>query len=208
MRRLQFFLVMMLVFVDSYALGPIDGEVTINWWESNLSNDNLAPGVGERSHFFRAQNWWDNTWGLRGDIHFNGSDVLDFGNASRYNVDLQRRIFSLTDNTFLAAGLGWENLDLAGQSASDGLRLSLDASFGLVGVATLYGHSIWMPKLGSAADFSEVSGLEIEAGVVFNPFPFISVRAGYRRFTLDYNLLGERSNTVSQGLVIGTGIHW
>lgn len=194
--------------VQAKALGPADGEITIDWWANDISGNPFEGDLDAGTVSLRGESWWDNKWGIQGGIDLTDIDAPQFDDPKRVSFDIKRRLFSPTDNTFLAAGLGWESLGLENGETSEGIRLSLEGRMGLAGVATLYGESVWMPKFDSVKGLDDISGLEFETGVVFNPFPFLSIRAGYRRFKLDYNLSGGSGNTTSQGLVIGTGIHW
>ena len=140
----------------------------------------------------------------------NLSDIETEGDNDRrrYNVDVKRRLFSATDNTFFAAGMGWERLRLDNGQSSQGIRLSLEGHIGVAGIARVYGESIWLPSLEDADGYEDLSGMEFETGVVFDPLPFISIRAGYRRLKLDYSFAGSDADNTSQGILIGTGIHW
>jgi hypothetical protein len=107
------------------------------------------------------------------------------------------------------ARLGIQTISLDHNDSRNGLRLSLGGRTGIGNSVTLYGESIWLPKLIESDGFDNLSGLEFETGVVLNPLPFLSIRAAYRRYNLDYTLTsGENNHTTTQGILIGTGIHW
>ncbi len=192
----------------SFAVGPLDGEASIDWWGNELSGNPFDNTLDAGTLSLRAEGWWNKKWGIRGGLYLTDIDAPQFDDPRRISLDVKRRFLSPTDNTFVAAGLGWENLGLESGETSNGIRLSLEGRFGLGGIATLYGESIWMPSFSSVNGLSNVSGIEFETGVVFDPFPFLSVRAGYRRFRLNYDLNNDSGNSISQGLLIGAGIHW
>lgn len=207
--RLFGLILLLLVYTPSHALGPLDGEITIDWWNDELSGDPFDETLDVGTFSLRAESWWDSKWGIRGELNLSDIENDQFEDRRRYKLDLKRRLISPTDNTFLAAGLGWENLTLETGEDSQGIRLSLEGRVGLIGIASLYGESIWLPSLDDTNEYNDLSGLEFETGIVFNPLPFISIRAGYRQFKLDYSLSsGSDGNSTSKGFLIGTGIHW
>ncbi len=66
-----------------------------------------------------------------------------------------------------------------------------------------------MPGLIKSRGVESLTGLEFESGVVLNPLPYLSIRAAYRRLNLDYTLTGGAGDHLTtEGIVIGTGIHW
>lgn len=206
--RILFSLIMLSLSSVSHALGPLDGEATIDWWSNELSGNPFEGTLDPGTLSFRAEGWWDQRWGVEGGIDLTDIDAEELENPERYHVDLKRRLFSATDNTFIAAGAGWEHLGLESGESSNGVRLSLEGRFGFAGFATLYGESIWMPYLSSVNGLDSLSGVEFETGIVFDPLPFWSIRAGYRRFKLDFDLDSGKGDSTSQGIVLGTGIHW
>ena len=204
------FLFLLLLCMPSHAAGPFDGEITIDWWANELSGDPFDGSLDVGTLSLRAEGWWDQKWGVRGGFNLSDIETEGLEDRRRFKLDVKRRLISPTDNTFLAAGMGWERLRLENGESSQGVRLSLEGRVGLGGVATLYGESIWLPGLDNTDSYSDVSGVEFETGVVFDPLPFLSIRAGYRKFKLDYSLTGGGSDgdSSSQGVLLGAGIHW
>ncbi len=156
----------------------------------------------------RAEAWWSDSWGLKGAYYNADLEQGDLQDRRRFSLDLKRRLISPTENTFLAAGVGWENIQMETGGSSSGLRLSLDGRVGLVGIVSLYGQAAWMPSLGDADGFVDMSGMEFETGVVLDPLPFLSIRAGFRQFDLDYSSGGDPGSTRASGIILGTGFHW
>ena len=64
-----------------------------------------------------------------------------------------------------------------------------------------------MGGLGLRKDLSSIS---VEAGVVIDPLPFLSLRAAWRYHITDYtgDITGTRAREANYGLVFGGGIHW
>jgi len=194
---------------SALALGLIDGELGTVWWANNFQANTTTSSYNAGGYGIRGNLWLDNRWGVSGTML--QSDLTDIGldSNNHYSFDLQRRILSLSDNSYIALGLGWEQLNLSNDSSS-GSRLQISGRVSLLGIAYLYGRSTWIPQLSDFAGYQDVSGLEHEAGISITPFPFLSLRAGYRRFSLDFTNAssGLGDSTESNGFILGAGFHW
>jgi hypothetical protein len=156
-----------------------------------------------------AQDWWSQPWDNRDGIKLTGINAESYDESSPVSLSLKHRLFFTPRSTVIDAGLGIQTIGLERNDSRNGLRLSLGGRIGIGTFVTLYGESIWLPKLIESDGFENLSGLEFETGVVLNPLPFLSIRAAYRRYNLDYTLTsGENNHTTTQGFLIGTGIHW
>lgn len=209
--KLAFFLPVwvLLAFSNVYAQGSIDGEAGIHWWgndfEAGLGESEIDAGaLGGRDGFWLDQNLAMGRQLYQSDL---AEDNLD--DAAYLNIDFKRRVFSLTDNSFLALGLGWQDVSIDNES-SDGARVLLEGRVGLGGVVYLYGQTAWFPELDDFSNRSNVDGKEFEAGLSFDPVPFFSLRAGYRKIKIDYtnNLNDKDESAGSTGFVIGAGFRW
>ncbi|HED14729.1 MAG TPA: hypothetical protein ENI62_13930 [Gammaproteobacteria bacterium] len=190
------------------ALGPIDGELGTIWWANSFQANNAAGNYSAGGYGIRGNLWLDNRWGLNGTMLQSDLNGIGLDSNNHYSFDIQRRIFSLSDNSYIALGLGWEQLNLANDSSA-GSRLQISGRISLLGIAYLYGRSTWLPQLSDFAGYQDVSGTEHEAGISITPFPFLSLRAGYRRFSLDFtNATGLGDSTESNGFILGAGFHW
>ena len=179
------------------AAGPIDGEFGAIWWENTFdassggtstSSDAGAPG-------FRAELWLMKKYGLRAGAY--SSDVQDIAaDTSEYmSVDLLWRPFSPNENSFVALGVGYQQMDLAPVGLGDdtgGARLALEGRVGL-GPVYLYGQGSYAPELDEAvalnpADgiYRELTGYEGEFGFSWTMFPFVALRGGYRLQNVEY----------------------
>ena len=206
------FAVLLISFVLSgraYALGPLDGEVGIAWWNNEFSAS-LSDGEFDAGALAgHAEVWVANKWGLRGALYESDLEDVGLNSSDHFSVDVKRRLISATDNTFFAIGFGWEDIGIEDGSDTDGPRFSLEGRVGVLGTVSLYGFTAWLPELDDIDNRSDLTAQEIEAGVVFDPFPFFSVRAGYRLFKLDFDDeagSGERAET--KGFLLGAGFHW
>ncbi|HSH40834.1 MAG TPA: outer membrane beta-barrel protein [Arenicellales bacterium] len=192
------------------AAGPIDGEAGLNWWANDFDADLGGGDVDAGAVGGHLQLWWNETWGLKGALY--RSDLADSGDADDVDylsIDLKRRIISVTENNYLAAGVGYQQLDLRG-GKTEGLRLLAEGRVGLVGAIWLYGQSAWMPVFDDTSAREDQDAFELEAGVGFSPLPFIKLSAGWRKFSLDFTDTAadtDRSNSAS-GPVFEAGVKW
>jgi len=192
------------------AAGPIDGEAGLNWWANDFDADLGGGDVDAGAVGGHLQLWWNETWGLKGALY--RSDLADSGNADDVDylsIDLKRRLISVTENNYLAAGFGYQQLDLRG-GKTEGLRLLVEGRVGLVGAVWLYGQSAWMPVFDDTSARENQDAFELEAGVGFSPLPFIKLSAGWRKFSLDFTDTAadtNRTNSAS-GPVFEAGLKW
>lgn len=206
-----FLLILLGASTPAWALGPVDGEVGVFWWASNFNANVLSDDANAGALGGFGELWWDQKWGLRGALYRSDLKDLDLGTTNEYNLDFKRRLVSLTDNTFLAAGVGYERLSLDGGGHSSGPRLVLEGRLGVVpGIVYLYGETAWLPSMSDASDRSDIDGSTFEAGLSYEPLPFFSIRAGYRTFKLDFqnDMSGENGSTRISGFLFGGGFHW
>ncbi len=186
------------------SLEPVGTGIGVSGW-----GDLTDKSAYQYSYRAGAQDWWDLPWGNRGGIKLTGINTESYNESSPASLSLKHRLFFTPGNTVIDAGLGIQTISLDRNDSLNGLRLSLGGRMGIGNFVTLYGESIWLPKLVESDGFENLSGLEFETGVVLNPLPFLSIRAAYRRYNLDYTLTsGENNHTTTQGILIGTGIHW
>ena len=63
--------------------------------------------------------------------------------------------------------------------------------------------------MSDAGNFSDISAKEIDAGIHITPFPFMSLRFGYQKYELDYDIpvVGGAGSSTS-GAYLGLGVHW
>jgi hypothetical protein len=209
------------------AAGPIDGEFGAIYWASEFDTTGMpAPGAisGEDSAApgFRAEMWVFNNFGLRAGMYEVDLDMPGVETSSYSSLDLLWRPFSPTENSFLAIGLGWQEMDLSTIGLSgdtSGARLNGEARIG-VGPVYFYGQGSYQPELDDAMDsnnlggrFEDLSGVEAEIGVSWTIFPFVSLRAGYRVHDVDYTLVdpagGRQDGEVeSAGVLAGLSFHF
>ena len=192
-----------------WAASLLDGELGLTQWSNDVRVD-VSEGETESATLSGdAEVWWNDKWGLKGTLYQSDLDEADFQGTDQFSIDVKRRIFFPTDSSFLAVGLGWEDLDLDDGQSSSGARFVLEGRVGVLGGLHLYGQTAWFPSLTDTGSRSDLTGNEYEAGLSYDPFPFMSLRAGYRHFRLDFdddNGTGAFSET--SGFVFGAGFRW
>lgn len=190
------------------AAGPLDGEVAAVWWANDFDSESEA-GVDSTdggAAGLRAQVWFKNKYGVKAMQY--GSDPADSDGADYTSVDLMWRPLSPTENNFVAVGVGWQEMEVAGlEDATSGMRLALEGRVGLAGMVYAYGNAAYLPSMGDSAsedvafgDFEDLQSYEYELGVAWNATPFVNVHAGYRANTLDFNQTSVLAAGVGSGL--------
>ena len=195
---------------DALAAGPVDGQATLNWWANDFDADVGGGKVDAGAFGGSVDLWWNDRWGVSGALY--RSDLADSGSTGDVDylsIDAKRRILSVTENNFLAAGAGYQQLGFTGGD-SHGLRLLVEGRIGLLGAVYAYGQSAWMPVFDDAGTREDLDALELEAGLGISPLPFITLSAGWRRFDLDFSdsATGIARSTSASGPVFEAGVKW
>ena len=194
--------------VSVQAEESFDGEIGLLMWtnQAETESDDLLDN-GTLNGF--AEAWWSRNWGVRGSLYRSELTGAGIDNSDHYSVDLKRRFYSLSNNSFVALGAGWEEIELgSGLGSSSGPRLIAEGRFGLGGAMSFYGQTSWMPDLDDTAAHSNLEGRGFEAGLSFEPAPSMSLRLGYRRFRLDFDHGNGSDSAESDGFILGAGFHW
>ena len=186
----------------------VDGSAYLSWWSNNFSANALDASFDAGTVGAEGEVWWAQKWGIKGSLY--KSDVVESNSREGpdfLSVDIKRRLISPTENNFLALGLGWQDVEFGKGVDTQGYRLLLQGGLGLTPVLSIYGHTAWLPGMVESDELEDPKGLEFEAGIALKPFPFISFRAGYRTFKLDYvSIQGANETSKSKGVIIGAGV--
>jgi hypothetical protein len=193
------------------AAGPVDGEATVNWWANDFDADVAGGDVDAGAFGGQVQLWWNEKWGLQGSLY--RSDLADSGGGNDIDylsLDLKQRLLSFTEHNYLAAGVGYERLDMSANGNTQGLRLLVEGRLGLAGAVYAYGHTAWIPVFEDTDSREDLDALEFEAGIGVSPLPFVTLSAGWRKFALDFTDSATDSgrSTSSSGPVFEAGVKW
>ena len=193
----------------AHAIGPIDGEAGLNYWVTDVDNiDSTTLEAPPLSGF--GELWFNQKIGVRASLNRVKEENVNMASDEQISVDLKYRVASLTDNTFLALGLGWEQNRFGSEGTLSGSRIVAETRIGLLGVFTIYGEAAWAPNMGDLGLRQEVSAIGVETGLVLDPLPFFSLRTAWRYHITDFNgsITGTSTREASYGVIIGIGIHW
>lgn len=185
-----------------------DGEAGVAWWANDVDIDVGDGEVDAGALGFYGNAWLDSGWGLKGALY--RSDLDDVGeDDGRYlSLDAAYKLVSVSENGFLALGAGWQDIDLGGGISTSGPRIGLEGRAGILGLVYGYAQAAWFPALDDSGGLSDVSGNEWEVGIGMDVLPAIRLRAGYRRFELDFESAGGDETASASGLLLGGGVHW
>jgi hypothetical protein len=184
------------------------GEVMVEWWANEVDLDTDSGSFDAGALGGHADVWFG-AWGARVSVFDSELENLAKSDADFFSLDVKRRLLSFTDNNFVALGLGWEDIDLALGDSTSGVRLLAEGQFAPLPILHLYGQIAWMPALSDAGGRQDLEATEWEVGASLTPFPFLSLRGGWRQFDLDFSR-GEdgKGSSKSSGPIIGAGVHW
>jgi len=140
------------------------------------------------------QNDRDNVFGYPQDSEF-------------FNLDVKRR-FGSRDKSNFELGLGWQEFNIDSQLQASGPRVSLSGRLNVFSSFQVYGLTSYFPELEDDLQTSDVTAFEVEAGVLYSPLPSLSLKAGYRHFSLDLEdpVIEELGST--SGFLLGTDWNW
>lgn len=176
----------------------LSDDVNVSVFDNSQYNSFL--GKGE---------FWASNWGVSASLLQNDSDdVFGLPNDSEYfNFDLKRR-FGQHDKSNIELGLGWQELNIDSQLQASGPRFSLAGRLNLLPSMQLYGLTSYFPELED--DFQQNDGIayEFEAGVLYQPIPSVSLKAGYRQFSLDLEDPEIEELGSSSGFLLGSDWSW
>ncbi len=195
------------------ALGPLDVEVGVVYWVQDVD---FRTGMATMTVDGDAPAWFAQVW--VGDISVRASqyttDVdesgLDF-TLDWQSLDVRWKALELTDSNYIAIGAGIQRLTMDGPGGGDsssGFRLAAEAHFGLGRLFAVYGDAAYYVSMDDFDSGSDVDGYEAEFGVSVKPAPFLNIRAGYRKSTLDYRLGSVDREISPDGFLAGVTVNF
>jgi opacity protein-like surface antigen len=166
----------------------------------------------EYSSFLGKGEYWSDNWGITANLMQNqNNDVFGLPHDSEYfNLDVKRR-FGSKDSSNFQLGLGWQELTIeslleaSGPKVSISGRLNLDSTLASL---QLYGLTSYFPELEDELQNNDATAFEVEAGLLYQPLPSVSLKAGYRYFALDLEDQEIEKLGTTSGFLIGTDWSW
>lgn len=198
-----------------FALGPIDGELTFNYWDAELTAAGGASDNTVETGFVHADLWFFDNFGLQGewidkDVNFDLSNESANVISTRKNLLLRYRLASFSDNNFIALGGGVEELEFKESGSVIGPKIDAQWRVGLPLNIYAYARAAIVPSYEDTQFLDNLSSFEYEAALNITPFPLMNLRAGYRAFKLDFDGKAQNAGDGNdfQGLFIGVGVHF
>ena len=157
-----------------------------------------------------GKGWLNDKWSSKGSLYQSNSEQLGFDNTRHWSMDITRRLLSANENTYIAMGLGWDDITLAEGDSTFGMRFVAEGRVGVYGPAYLFGQAALSPWMRDLDGYNNPLGKELELGLAVEPLPLMSLRAGYRSYWLNSeNSLDESiMQRQTDGFFIGGGVNW
>ena len=176
----------------------LSGDTNVSVFDDSQYNSFL--GEGE---------YWSENWGITAKLMQNeDNDVFGLPKDSEYfNFDVKRR-FGNQDASNFELGLGWQELNIDSQLQASGPKVSLSGRLNIFDSIQVYGQTAYFPELEDDLQNSVATGYEFEAGLLYQPLPSVSLKAGYRQFSLDLDDPNIEELGSSSGFLLGTDWIW
>ena len=176
-----------------------------------LSSDTNVSAFDDSQYnsFLGKGEYWSKNWGITANLmQNNDDDVFGLPKDSEYfNFDVKRR-FGKHDASNFELGLGWQELNIDSQLQASGPKVSLSGRLNIFDSIQVYGQTSYFPELEDSLQNNNASGYEFEAGLLYQPLPFVSLKAGYRQFSLDLDDPEIEELGSSSGFLLGTDLSW
>jgi hypothetical protein len=195
------------------AVGPVDGEVTVLYWDSTTDAQGASEGSGNAGG--RAELWFLERWGVSGS-YFRPSPggALSGTDLETTDLDLKFRLLSPSRENFVAIGAGWQKLDVSGDvsGSASGPRIVAEGRFSIK-IVYLFARAAYAPELGDLTlgsdRYKNGSGQQLEAGVQVKPLPFFQIFAGYRADKATFDAPeGGTASVENKGPFAGVGFNF
>lgn len=185
----------------------LDNQPSLMWLSSDLNVSSFSDS--SYNSFLGSGEVWANKWGVSANLLQNDSnDVFGLPRDSEYlNLDVKRRFGGL-DKSNIQLGLGWQALNIDEQLEASGPKFSLSGRLNIIDNFKVYGATSYFPELDDDLNDNDAKAFEFEAGLLYQPVPSISFKAGYRVFELDLDNPIIEDLGSSSGFLLGTDFSW
>lgn len=177
-------------------------------WLSGDTNVSVFDDSKYDSFLGKGEFWSDN-WGVTANLLQNDdNDVFGLPQDSEYfNLDVKRR-FGSHDSANVELGLGWQELNIDSQLEASGPKVSVAGRLNIFDSIQVYGLTSYFPQLEDNLQNNDATAYELEAGFLYRPIPSVSLKAGYRHFSLDLEDSAIEELGSSSGFLLGTDWSW
>lgn len=195
------------------ALGPVDVEAGVVYWMQDVDFQTGAAGLtldGDDIGLFAEI--WIGDIAIRGAQYSTdvGEQGLDF-TIDWQSIDVRWKALELTDSNYVAIGAGVQRITIEGLGGNDdssGFRVSAAARFGLGRLFAIYGDAAYYVSMDDFSNGTNVDGYEAEVGLSVKPAPFLNIRAGYRKSSVDYTLGSVDREIAPDGFLAGVTVNF
>ena len=181
----------------------LDTRPSLMWLSDDINVS--AFDDSEYASFLGKGEYWSKNWGVSAKLlQNNQDDVFGLPKDSEYfNLDIKRR-FGGHDTSNIELGLGWQELNIDSLLEASGPKVSLGGRLNLKPSIQVYGLTSYFPELEDNLQNNDATAYEVEAGVLYKPIPSVSLKAGYRHFSLDLENPVIEELGSSSGFLLGT----
>jgi hypothetical protein len=183
-------------------------SLSVSSWSPTTQFSTSSLGINPQ--YQQGKNWFSNS--PTEQFPLSQLNTLDSGLniSNQWTVDIKHRLLSANKNTYLAMGLGWNDIEMVEDEITSGMRFVAEGRIGIYGPAYLFGQAALSPWMTNSGSDASPFGKELELGLAIKPLPSMSFRAGYRSYWLDSSDLTEEATSTNQadGFYLGGGLHW
>ena len=194
----------------SFAFEDSRFEQAQNTPALSSSAQSLGSSPGSISQISIGQGWLNDKWQGKSSLYKTNSLDTGLHDPGQWSIDITRRLLSVRENTYMAMGLGWNDIEMTAGDSSFGMRFVAEGRVGLYGPAYIFGQAALSPWMTNVGHLVDPFGKALELGLAVDPLPSMSLRAGYRGYWLDSTKTSSDSSLRSQtdGFFIGGGLRW
>lgn len=209
-KKFVFILLFSSIAASSYALEDFDNELTSRTTGVSTGSQSFGSSLGNSTQFNIGSTWLSDKWQGQSSLYTTRSLDVGVSDSNQWSIDITRRLLTVKKNTYLAMGLGVNDVATLEGKNSIGMRFVASGRVGLYGPTYLFGQAALSPWMSNVGQLVNPFGKEIELGLAVDPLPSLSLRAGYRGYWLDSDAALSDSSRRSQtdGFFIGGGLRW
>jgi len=182
----------------------IQSEINTTYGLISISNElQFKPGakLDQDNYSAQAKLWSNKSWSLTGRIEVNDLKIIDTPkNSSNRRLALNKTLFTAGEsNSYLALGLGWQDISLNNSIDSEGVNVSLLGKYAITNNFLVYGEGSLFESLQSEYT---VSGYQFETGIKYSANKRFSFSAGVK--VLDFQNQNTSARNYSSSFLLGT----